>query len=55
VPQLKDLAHSIETALKQQTALVEIEPELLEILDELQLVATVGTTILNNESDPLND
>ncbi|MCG7529874.1 two-component sensor histidine kinase BarA [Psychrobium sp. MM17-31] len=55
VPQLKDLAHSIETALKQQATLSDMEPEILEILDELQLVATVGNTILNKESDTLNE
>ena len=55
VPQLKKLAHSIETALKRHATLTDIEPELLEILDELQLVATIGATYLNNESDIIND
>ena len=55
VPQLKKLAHSIETALKTKSSLVAIEPEILEILDELQLVATIGTTILNKQSDTLNE
>lgn len=55
VPQLKELAHSVETALKKQVKLVDIEPELLEIIDELQLVATIGATLLKNESDPIND
>ncbi len=55
VPQLKKLAHSIETALKQHSAIAEIEPELLELLDELQLVATVGTNLINKTSDTLND
>jgi len=55
VPQLKTLAHSIETALKKHTDIGNIEPELLEILDELQLVATVGTNLLNQTSDSIND
>ncbi|NRA55707.1 MAG: two-component sensor histidine kinase BarA [Gammaproteobacteria bacterium] len=55
VPQLKTLAHSIETALKRHTDIGNIEPELLEILDELQLVATVGTNLLNQTSDSIND
>ncbi|MDP2560578.1 two-component sensor histidine kinase BarA [Psychrobium sp. 1_MG-2023] len=46
VPQLKRLAASIETALKQNVDIADIEPELLEILDELQLVATIGGTYL---------
>lgn len=55
VPQLKKLAQSIETALKQHSSIANIEPELLEILDELQLVATVGTSQINKTSDTLND
>jgi len=55
VPQLKSLAHSIETALKQHSDISNTEPELLEILDELQLVATVGTNLLNHTSDSIND
>ena len=51
VPQLKELAHSIETALKQKSSLVDIEPEILEILDELKLVATIGTTFLNKQNE----
>ncbi|NRA70188.1 MAG: two-component sensor histidine kinase BarA [Gammaproteobacteria bacterium] len=49
VPQLKKLAHSIETALKQNESIATIEPELLEILDELQLVSTVGTSLLKKQ------
>ena len=55
VPQLKKLSHSIETALKQHSSIANIEPELLEILDELQLVATVGASQINKTSDTLND
>jgi len=55
VPQLKELAHSIETAIKKHIKLAEIEPEILEILDELQLVATVGNTLLKNKRDLIND
>jgi len=55
VPQLKELANSIETAIKSQIKLAEIEPEILEILDELQLVATIGNTLLKNKRDLIND
>ncbi|MFC3031881.1 two-component sensor histidine kinase BarA [Pseudoalteromonas fenneropenaei] len=36
VPRLKKLAEAIETALKQQQSLDALEPELLELLDELE-------------------
>lgn len=55
VPQLKNLAHSIETALKQHATIADIEPELLEILDELQLVATIGASQIIKTSDTTND
>jgi len=55
VPQLKKLAYSIETELKQHAELSDIEPELLEILDELQLVASIGATYLANESETRHD
>lgn len=51
VPQLKKLAYSIESELKHNAQISDIEPELLEILDELQLVASIGVTYLANESE----
>lgn len=55
VPQLKKLAYSIESELKRHAEISDIEPELLEILDELQLVATIGANHLANESEERND
>jgi len=51
VPQLKQLAYSIESELKQHAKISDIEPELLEILDELQLVATIGANHLAKQSE----
>lgn len=51
VPQLKKLAYSIESELKRHIEISDIEPELLELLDELQLVATIGANLLANESE----
>lgn len=55
VPQLRKLAYSIESELKRHAEISDIEPELLEILDELQLVATIGANHLANESEEKND
>jgi len=51
VPQLKKLAYSIEGEIKRHAEISDIEPELLEILDELQLVATIGANHLAKQSE----
>ena len=51
VPRLNKLANEIESALKQGTEIAELEPELLELQDELQHVADEGTRYLNETSE----
>lgn len=55
VPRLNKLANEIESALKRETAIADIEPELLELQDELQHVATEGSRYLNETSELINE
>ncbi len=46
VPKLKKLCHDIEALLKQETPNVEIEPELLELVDEMENVVKASSEFL---------
>ncbi|WP_105213701.1 two-component sensor histidine kinase BarA [Pseudoalteromonas sp. T1lg22] len=48
VPKLKKLAELIETAMKEQASINDIEPELLELLDELRNLLTDAGLEKNN-------
>ncbi|WP_087023785.1 two-component sensor histidine kinase BarA [Thaumasiovibrio subtropicus] len=46
VPKLKKLCHDIETLLKQETPLSDIEPELFELVDEMNNVVKASQEFL---------
>ncbi|WP_394129580.1 two-component sensor histidine kinase BarA [Shewanella maritima] len=50
VPRTQKLCQQIETALKRQTSINDIEPEILELLDELTKVESAAKQVINQLS-----
>jgi two-component system sensor histidine kinase BarA len=50
VPTTQKLCQAIESALKQKTPIIDLEPEILELLDELSKVESAATQVLEQLS-----
>ena len=56
VPTTQKLCKEIESALKQKIAVQDLEPEILELLDELTKVESAANQVINQLSvDTPND
>lgn len=47
VPRLKELSHMVESELKRDTDLMDIEPELFELMDQMDLVEQQASQFIN--------